>query len=81
MDIPLWGLWLGFAGVVITALAGVVASIITNQSEKSQAVDTAMADLNRERLAFKDEQIKALEKTVNELKEQIANLRPADPSG
>lgn len=73
-----------FLGVVVTALAGVFVSIITNRKEKRQTSETTMERTLRERLTLRDEQLEdiksdlAEELEVNEvLRLQNANLKEA----
>lgn len=64
-----------FLGVVVTAIAGIFAAIITNRKEKRQTSETTMERTLRERLTLRDEQLADIKADLSEELDENEKLR------
>lgn len=65
---------IGFAGVIVTTVGGVLIAVVTFRSEKTSATTLGVEATQRERIALKDEQLADLRGDLQEKDQVIEDL-------
>lgn len=75
METAVWVALIGFAGVLVTAVAGVAVVILNGRGERHTAADNSVTAVLRERLTFKDEKLTEVQADLGEALEALHEAR------